>query len=398
MESMSSNYSDSRYMPRQFLPSIDLRQYGLNLVLDQYISQDEFQGLLTKDILLNKVHTSEKGIIFSNSKKELEYSNPRKLGSGIYGAVTECTNADQCRQVAIKEVVFNSKLTSEVQIANFIKECIIQIILFETSRSAGNTSVPEIYRVGFSDESPSKGFIISELIENTLENFIKDKSEEEKDVIVTDAIVQVADILDFFQKTLQFNHRDLKSSNVMYKMVRGRPVYRIIDFGFSCLRWNQLQIQTELYKFRTCFKEGRDLAQLTYELRKYGKLSQRLRVWLYLLTKAPLMEWRSTYDYFNIPESPFSPDSFLFKTRPAQLSKNIKELPYYWPYNIPSSGSKPAKPSVVISDQGYSNEKSDNTPQIGMPGILGGYNKKQKTRKSSQLKRRDTRKVHIRKS
>jgi hypothetical protein len=129
MALVSSNESGSRDIVIPKLPSIDLRPYGINLVLDEYLSQDEFEGLLTKDILLNKVRASEKGIVFASSTKEVEYSNPRNLGSGIYGAVTECTNADQCRQVAIKEVIFNSKKqTPEFKITNFIKECIIEFI------------------------------------------------------------------------------------------------------------------------------------------------------------------------------------------------------------------------------------------------------------------------------
>jgi hypothetical protein len=91
----------------QQLPSIDLRPYGLNLVLDNTISQDEFEARLTKDIVLNKVKADNKGFTFANGAKELEYSNPRNLGEGVYGAVTECTNSKHCRQVAIKKVFFN---------------------------------------------------------------------------------------------------------------------------------------------------------------------------------------------------------------------------------------------------------------------------------------------------
>lgn len=324
------------------LPPIDLRPYGLNLTLDESLSQDEFEARLTKDIVLNKVNADDKGFIFANGAKELKYSNPRNLGKGYYGAVTECTNSNLCRQVAIKNVELNEKFsTPEVQLANFLKEYIIQIILSEVSKPVGR--VPEVYRIGISDEeTPTSGFIISELMDDTLDKFIKNKSEEEKDVIVTDALVQVADILDFFQKTVRFNHRDLKSNNVMYKTVGGKPVYRIIDFGYSCIMWNQLEIQTNTYQFQTCFKAGRDLAQLTYELKTYGRLSSRLELWLLLLNKVPSMEYKTSYRYFNIPESRYSPDAKLIPTRPQELSNAVKQLPYYRPSDVPNPSAAAA--------------------------------------------------------
>jgi len=332
------------------LPPIDLRPYGLNLTLDESLSQDEFEARLTKDIVLNKVNADDKGFTFANGAKELKYSNPRNLGKGYYGAVTECTNSNLCRQVAIKNVELNKKFsTPEVQLANFLKECIIQIILSEVSKPVGR--VPEVYRIGISDEeTPTSGFIISELMDDTLDKFIKNKSEEEKDVIVTDALVQVADILDFFQKTVRFNHRDLKSNNVMYKTVGGKPVYRIIDFGFACIMWNQLEIQTNTYQFQTCFKAGRDLAQLTYELKTYGRLSSRLELWLLLLNKVPSMEYKTSYRYFNIPESEHSPDAYLTPTRPEELSSAVKQLPYYRPSDVPNpSAVAAASPAVAVA-------------------------------------------------
>ena len=91
------------------LPPIDLRPYGLNLVLDESLSQDVFEARLTKDIVLNKVNADDKGFIFANSVKELKYSKSRSRGEGGYGVVTQCTNSNLCRQVAIKKVFFKNK-------------------------------------------------------------------------------------------------------------------------------------------------------------------------------------------------------------------------------------------------------------------------------------------------
>jgi hypothetical protein len=104
-----------------------------------------------------------------------------------------------------------------------------------------------------------------------------------------------------------------------------------------------LEIQTNTIKFQTCFKAGRDLAQLTYELKTYGKLASRLRSWLLSLNMVPLMDYKASYGYFNIPESKHSPEAYLENTRPEKLITAIEQLEYYRPSDVPNPSAARAR-------------------------------------------------------
>lgn len=127
-------------------------------------------------------------------------------------------------------------------------------------------------------------------------------------------------MLEFFGKTLKFNHRDLKTDNIIYVRKKGEIHIKLIDFGFSCLTWGSLHISTESYPFVSpCYKEGRDLQQLIYNLYIGGfKLSDKMYDWLENLmyvyvsgddvsllfgtrrsSKPPVRGWGNTYGYLN---------------------------------------------------------------------------------------------------
>ena len=179
--------------------------------------------------------------------------------------------------------------------------------------------VPRIICVGI-DWDNSRGCIISELMENTVQNLLLTNTEPQKEIDVPFVLNQVAYMLEFFGKTLQFNHRDLKADNIMYVRKKGEIHIKLIDFGFSCLTWGSLHISMESYPFMPhCYKEGRDLQQLIYNLYIGGfKLSDKMYDWLENLMyvyvsgddvsllfgtrqrpKAPITEWRNTYGYLN---------------------------------------------------------------------------------------------------
>ena len=154
--------------------------------------------------------------------------------------------------------------------------------------------------------------------------------------------------------SLSFNHRDLKDDNIMYTKIGDKMIYKLIDFGFSCLQWNQLQIKTSL-QFpieRPCFKEGRDLAQLIYYLIYFQgyNFSARLNEWMrsrlfvnYSGSRVSLSNWISTpqeipwpytYGFFNRNTVRF------LKSNPQQIRNSIHALPFVM---------GPAGPSAVAA-------------------------------------------------
>ena len=334
------------------LADIDLRPYGIQMILDDKITGEVFEKMLVEDINTNEIYFSSdmKSVRIRNdySNTDTEYDIIKVIGAGSYGAISECANVETCKPVAIKVIRFLPKNGPiEFQSHNFLKECIIQIILASVSKQLGfpNGGVPEIYSVGFYyDASGLNGIIVSELMKNTLRAYIEGKDEETNDIIIPDMLLQISNILHFFGDTLQFNHRDLKDDNIMYTKIGDKMIYKLIDFGFSCLQWNQLQIKTSLQfpEERPCFKEGRDLAQLIYYLiyfqRDGYKFSTRLNEWMrsrlfvnYSGSDVSLSNWISTskeipwpftYGFFNRNTVRF------LESNPQQIRNSIHALPF----------------------------------------------------------------------
>ena len=308
--------------------------------------------MLVEDINTNEIFFSSdmKSVRIRNDyfNTDTEYDIIKVIGAGTFGAISECANVETCKPVAIKVIRFLPKNGPiEFQSHNFLKECIIQIILSSVSKQLGfpNGGVPEIYSVGFYyDASGLNGIIVSELMKNTLRAYIEGKDEETNDIIIPDMLLQISNILHFFGDTLQFNHRDLKDDNIMYTKIGDKMIYKLIDFGFSCLQWNQLQIKTSLQfpEERPCFKEGRDLAQLIYYLiyfqRDGYKFSARLNEWMrkrlfvnYAGSRLSLsnwistpreIPWPSTYRFFNRNSVRF------LASNPQQIRNSIHALPF----------------------------------------------------------------------
>ena len=347
------------------LADIDLRPYGIQMILDDKITGDIFEKMLVEDINTNEIYFSSdmKSVRIRNDyfNTDTEYDIIKVIGAGTFGAISECANVETCKPVAIKVIRFLPKNGPiEFQTHNFLKECIIQIILASVSKQLGfpNGGVPEIYSVGFYyDASGLNGIIVSELMKNTLRAYIEGKDKETNDIIIPDMLLQISHILHFFGDTLQFNHRDLKDDNIMYTKIGDKMIYKLIDFGFSCLQWNQLQIKTSL-QFpieRPCFKEGRDLAQLIYYLIYFQgyNFSPRLNEWMrsrlfvnYSGSRVSLSNWISTskeipwpytYGFFNRNTVRF------LKSNPQQIRNSIHALPFVMG---PAGSAGPAAPAA----------------------------------------------------
>jgi hypothetical protein len=74
----------------------------------------------------------------------------------------------------------------------------------------------------------------------------------------------------------------------MYVRIKNKRVYKLIDFGFSCLTWHGLKINGGDYfaASPTCFKVHRDLSQMMYYIVKFVEsISTALRGELVALLK-----------------------------------------------------------------------------------------------------------------
>lgn len=91
-----------------------------------------------------------------------------------------------------------------------------------------------------------------------------------RDAFALECLKQIASHLQKLE-AFQFNHRDLKSDNIMYTLVDGRPVFKLIDFGFACATFDGVRYEGSAY-FEPgikCFRRSRDLAFLVFEMVLY---------------------------------------------------------------------------------------------------------------------------------
>lgn len=284
---------------------LDLNPYGIKLIIDP--SMKSIDSLLKIDIVGQAI--LERGAILINGET---YRRGTWKGAGSYGSVYKCKKNSCSEEYALK-------ILDLTDIEQFLKEVIIQILMMKMSENEKNgPHVPRIICVGL-DWEHSRAYIISELMEDTVQNLLTKNTKPQKEIDVPFVLNEVAYMLDFFGKTLKFNHRDLKADNIMYVRKEGEIHIKLIDFGFSCLTWGSLHISTESYPFVSpCYKEGRDLQQLIYNLYIGGfDLSHKMYDWLRHLmivhvsgndvflfqnteiSKAPITHWRNTYGYLN---------------------------------------------------------------------------------------------------
>ena len=288
--------------------SLDLHPYGIDLVLTSVMKELPLQrgtALLTAAATETKDAITIDGVVY-------KIDGP-SLGQGSYGKTYKCIAPDG-KPVAIKAI--HQPIGGKDDIHSFLTEIIIQIVLLETSKDQpGGPFVPNIFKVGF-NKTNKHGYIVSELMYRTVRSLIRDETPVKNDVIIPEMVRQIGTILDFFGKKVEFNHRDCKCDNLMYvKDAEGKRVYKLIDFGYSCLKWNNLELRGKIAKLSgACYRKGRDLTQLLYELTLYHTISFNLLEWLKSNLQVhidktcslqdcdlpvPVRNWQNTYTLLN---------------------------------------------------------------------------------------------------
>ena len=208
----------------------------------------------------------------------------RELGSGTYGTVYELYGESD---KIVK--VFDVDNMNDNDIKNLVQEVTIQQKLYEKVPG----SCPKIHTFGKSTDynGYDNYVIIMEKCEGTARSWLKNNGKT--DAVVLSYLEQIATILKK-AKPFDFNHRDLKSDNIMYKSIvsrdekgklKPRKMYLLIDFGFSCATFDGVKYEGTTY-FKPgikCFRESRDLALLVYELLHFKNLSPDMTKFIQLV-------------------------------------------------------------------------------------------------------------------
>jgi serine/threonine protein kinase len=232
---------------------MDLRPYGIKYTLSQ-----EFP-LFGPDHIAPITFKNEQFHFPSDS-----YKIRRTLGKGTYGTTLEVESVRSGARYALKL----QRYDDEKVIDNIVRESIMNMLMEkESATEEHGPYVSRFYELGHI--SGSKAIVMRiQLLDGTLGEYLIQKTKQENDTILPTLLIQASNIMEFFQTRLKLSHRDLKSDNVMYELIHGKPYLRLIDFGLTCLTWNDIHMNTSTFfpKDHTCLRQSRDMSQFIMEL------------------------------------------------------------------------------------------------------------------------------------
>ncbi len=234
---------------------MDLRKYGLQITLQKGM---RLESHLKEQNIRVGYFSKHRGMFVMPSGR---YSLGAFLGSGsfatTYSAIHEKTNkAYTIKLISLKNISFESVM----------RECIVHILLMKESENEKHGPyVPRFYEA-VHDTYNNMMILRTEMAQDILYDRYRADTPQENDIIVPNTLAQMAQILDFFYRRLRFNHRDCKPNNILYNYdpSTGRIQVKLIDFGYSCLCWNGINIHAGDRFDGTCFRPSRDLTQLIY--------------------------------------------------------------------------------------------------------------------------------------
>ena len=310
-------------------PKISFHSLGLfyDLTPESNLAADLTFHIIRSARKFSNPDGSISSISFGSGPARKTYTILEKLGEGSYGAAYKATGPDG-RMYAVKHI--KKSLENHAMLAAFLRECMIQaMIVLYTEGLPNGPYAPRLYNIGY-DAVTAEGFLCAEMLHNRFDNLMSVLTQAENNIVVPDALIQLSNILDFLKDVLRFNHRDLKSDNIMYSKRGAERLFRLIDFGFSCLTWNGVKVSGSWWFDRevhhgveikrNCFKVDRDLSQLVFELRMYQQayLSHRLlRLFNNILNAVikgkkctivltnpgklctGIRDWKSSYDFLD---------------------------------------------------------------------------------------------------
>jgi alpha-tubulin suppressor-like RCC1 family protein len=240
-------------------PNINLAPYGINMTIDD-LMQGRYNPNDFKSFLAPLIKEDSRYIQTSKGT----YQKGRFLGEGTYGK-TYLVNYNG--SLAVCKII---KLRSKQEIPNTLKEAAVNIIVQEEAKRLnfesefGSKLCPEIFEFAYDGDKTL--YIFQEKLDQTFRKEFENKKLTSAEI--ANMFTQLAIKLNWLYDQLEFNHRDLKSDNVMIKY--GPDGYRevvLIDFGFACMTYRGIRIKASPYfEGDKCFQETRDMTFLLYEL------------------------------------------------------------------------------------------------------------------------------------
>jgi len=302
-----------------FIESIDFSKYGINfecspdtVSVPKSIRENIIPAIVLKDnsVKFTKQDGTDIIMIFKEQKS-----------AGSFGTVWETlTEIDKGVPLIVKTINLSWLRTAKFirnvsDIIDYeydiIQEAIMNIIVYEATKniklpdiSLNGPFAPKLFLIG---KNSDNFYIVSEKLDETTLNFFDWGTIIAKADIIRTSILQLSKILEILYDKLKFNHRDLKPDNLMYKIIDGRINIRLIDFGFSCLKYRNLIVgginKWTVASSLHCNSKIRDMHSYLYYIIKFLAFRHCPLFTLIsvLITTNDLdsSEWKYTYKKFN---------------------------------------------------------------------------------------------------
>ena len=170
----------------------------------------------------------------------------RLYDEDCYGEIYRCVAPDGS-EYAIK----TWRVSGHADFIWVLKECLIQILVVEASKSEPNGPyAPRLYEIAF-DPEKSELLIRFEKMRNTLNNLLAAVDEDEQQEVFASASQQLETAKEFLHATFEFSCHDLHK-NAMY--IRSpddsERWWRFTDFASTTLRFNGLVIHGRMWDIK----------------------------------------------------------------------------------------------------------------------------------------------------
>jgi serine/threonine protein kinase len=287
----------------------DLTSCGLRMTIEK----GKPTPPLTIDDIATSVRSEEGFKINMLDGTETNFTFHSKLAEGSFGKVFLLNEKINSLELIAKfiKITFPKNINTEEMlkahelrlVTNISKEFIVQYYLSVKTEMLGSF-VPLPFLFSYNKEN-HEVCIVMERIGKTLWQELQSNKDPN---FLKENLFQICLRFAFLETEkvgIRFGHRDLKSNNIMINYVDGKPKFKIIDFGYSCI---EDLIDSQL-PFRICFSPARDISTLLLDLLRTTFLSRLSneesairRVFLALLLELPV-SFNASYLFYNRPSN-----------------------------------------------------------------------------------------------